>query len=81
MYSDSIHLRVVPDGLVCGPQVQAGARCGGRHWAGAGWLLLAHVSIWVLKLFCLCSVFSHGWIDGNLLSRWKFLALARSGLG
>lgn len=82
MYGDRIHLRVVPDGLVGGPQVQAGARCGGRHRAGAGWLLLEHVSMWVLKLLRLCGVLSHGWTDGNLLPRccWKFLAQARSGL-
>lgn len=75
VHGHSVHLRVVPDGLICGAQVQAGARCRGRHWAGAGWLLLARVRIWVLELFGLYSVLSHGCADGSLLPLLQSVSL------
>lgn len=42
-HRDSVHLRVVPDGLLSAPRVETGARCGGGYRAGAGWLRLWHV--------------------------------------
>ena len=59
-HRDSVHLRVVPDGFLRAPQMQAGARRGGRHWTGAGRLLRLHVGTWVLELFSLYSVLPYG---------------------
>lgn len=66
-HSHGVHLRVVPEGLLRAPQVQAGARRGGGYRAGAGWLLLPRVRSPQLELFSLSSVLPHGWTGGNAL--------------
>ena len=66
-HRDGVHLRVVPDGLLRAPRVQAGARRGGGRRAGAARLFLPYVRTWVLELFGLRSVLPHSWAGGNFL--------------